>query len=443
VPRGLAAATVTAAALFAAGAVAGAGTVPAPATALAEGVLQTMSVTRRKIVAVLALASGLVATGAGLFAYHALAAPPTQPPAARPPEPPGEQVTAAEVFGTFEKRVREARSLFIAYVREVTRKEGEGTTRSYEAGTFHVTPGQGPGTVMQLFKPDKLYSGRWSFWPAQYHYSPITRCGFFPWFGVERQDMFLPTVADFKLVKPTADAGSTGARVIAYTLYAWTGEKAPENARQVMLWLDEKSLVPVKRCVRPGQGLEVTERYYGFSTGEVPAPFEGQPAGFVVSGRLSTKIKNDWVATPWLVKGNRYRAEEKTHVLFDHGVKVTLTAGAELTVGKERREFRPTGGQLVAELPGGDDYCLVLGPARLRCAPIFGPDNRGAVVTATPDRVVAEQGGVWCEGATVEPSSEANPRYFRVLHQGVEYRLADGKLRGQKERTLPVPERPR
>jgi RNA polymerase sigma factor (sigma-70 family) len=441
VPPALADTTARAATLFAAAA--GAGIVSAPAAALAEGVLQTMFVTRRKIVAVLALLSSLLATGAGLFAYHALSTPQTQPAVARRPEPSSEQATAAEVFGTFEKRVREARSLFIAYVREVTRKKGRETTRSYEAGTYHVTPGQGPGTVMQLFKPDKLYSGPWSFWPAQYYYSPITRCGFFPWFGVERQDMFLPPVADFKLLKPKADAYPAGTRVIAYTLHAWTMEKAPANARQVTLWLNEKSLVPIKRCVHRGQELEVTEHYYGFSTGEVPAPFAGKPAGFVVSGRLSTKIKDDWVATPWLVRGNQYRAEEKTRVLFDHGVKVTLTPGAEFTLGKEWRGLRPTGGRLCAELPGGDDYYLVLGPARLRCAPIQGPDDRGAVVTATPDRVVAEQGGVWCMGATVEPSSKANPAYFRVLHPGVEYRLADGKLQGQKERTLPRSDRPK
>ena len=51
----------------------------------------------------------------------ALATPPGEPPVARPPQPPRAPATAAEVFGTFEKRVREARSLFVAYVREVTR----------------------------------------------------------------------------------------------------------------------------------------------------------------------------------------------------------------------------------------------------------------------------------------------------------------------------------
>jgi RNA polymerase sigma factor (sigma-70 family) len=207
VPPALADTTAKAATLFAAGPAAGAGTVSAPAAALAEGVLQTMFVTRRKVVAVLALTSSLVAAGAGLFAYHALATPQTQPPAARPPEPPSEQAAAAEVFGTFEKRVQEAKSLFIAYVSEVTRKEGQETTRSYDAGTYHFKPGQDPWTVMQLFKPDKLYAGPWSVGPGRHYYSPITRSGFFPWFGMERpQDLVLPPVADFKLVKPEAGA---------------------------------------------------------------------------------------------------------------------------------------------------------------------------------------------------------------------------------------------
>jgi hypothetical protein len=410
-----------------------------------------MIVTRRKIVAVLALASSLLATGAGLFAYHALAAPPTEAPAARPSKPASEPATAAEVFDTFEKRAREARSLFIAYVREVTRKEGQETTRSYDAGTYHVTPGRGPGTVMQHFKPDRPYSGPWSVAPGAHYYSPITRSGFFPWFGVERpMDLFLPSVADLKLVKPNADTDPAGSKVIAYTLDIPTTR--PPAKAQVLLWLDEKSLVPLKRSVRSGPELEVTERYYDFSTGEVPAPYEGEPRGFAVNGRLSTRIKNDWVATPWLVKGNQYRAEQETRVLFERGVKVTLAPGAEFTLDEEgeglrRRGLRLTRGLLSAELPNADDFYLLLGPVRLYCSPIRPLDqrldNRDAVVTATPDRVVAEQGSVRCEGAAVEPSSETKAVEVRLLHEGVEYRLADGKLRGQKERTLPRPDRPK
>jgi hypothetical protein len=263
---------------------------------------------------------------------------------------------------------------------------------------------------------------------------------------MERLDLFLPPVAEFKLVKPNADADPAGSKVIAYTLDIST-TKTPANA-QVMLWLDEKSLAPLKRTVRSGQELEVTEHYYSFSTGEVPALFEGKPAGFVVNGRLATKIQNDWVATPWLVKGNRYRAEQETRVFFDGAVKVTLMPGAEFTVSEERRGLHLTRGRLVAELPKYDDYYLVLGPARLRCATGIGwderrLDNRDAVVTATPDRVVVEQGSVGCEGVAAEPSSETRALYIRMLHGGVEYRLADGKLRGQKERTLPRPDRPK
>jgi RNA polymerase sigma factor (sigma-70 family) len=447
VPQALADTTSRAAALFAAGpAGAGPGTVPAPAVALAEGVLHSMFVTRRKLVVVLALVASLVAAGAGLSAYLALTAPEPERPVARPAEPPSESATADEVFGTFEKQMRESKSLFIAYVREVTRKEGQQTTRNYEAGTYHVTPGQGPGTVTQHFKPDQPYSGPWSFWPAAHYYSPFTRSGFFPWGVIERLDLFLPPVADFKLVKPEGAADPAGSKVIAYTLYVSMTERTPANARQVTLWLEEKSLVPLKRVVHSGQELEVTEHYYGFSTEEVPAPFKGAPAGFVVSGRLSTKIHNDWVATPWLVKGNQYRAEQETHVFFDQGVKVTLTPGAEFTLGKDwQGEFHLTRGRLSAELPRAAWYYLVLGPARLRCTPVWDErlNQRDAVVTATPDQVVVEHGNVGCEGAAVEPSCEATVTYIRVLHEGVEYRLTDGKLRGQKERTLPRPERPK
>jgi RNA polymerase sigma factor (sigma-70 family) len=452
-PPALADITAKAATLFTAiSAVAGAESISAPAAALAEGVLQTMIVTKRRIVIVLAVMSGLLASGAGLLAYHALASQQTEPPVARPFEPPDEQVAAAEAFGTFEKQMREAKSLFIAYVREVARKEGQETTRSYDAGTYHVTQGQDRNAVMQLFKPDKLYSGLWSFAPAQHHYSAVTRSGFFPWLGIgERPDLILPPVADFNLVKPKGDADPAGSKIITYTFYVSMTEKTPENARQVTLWLDEKSLAPIKRSVRSGAE-EVTEHYYGFSTGEVPALFVGEPAGFVVSGRLSTKIKNDWLATPWLVQGNQYRAEQETRVLFDDGVKVTLTSGAEFTVvgegpGLQRRGLQLTRGRLVAELPKADVYYLVLGPARLRSAPGGDADEwlkrRDAVVTATPDRAVVEEGTVGCEGAAVEPSSETSAHYIRALHQGVEYLLVDGKLRGQKERTLPRPDRPK
>jgi RNA polymerase sigma factor (sigma-70 family) len=453
-PPALADTTAKAATLFAAGpAAASAGIVSAAAAALAEGVLQTMFVTNWKTVAVIALASSLLATGAGLFAYHALATPQTEPPVVQPSEPASEQASAAEEFGTFEKRMQEAKSLFIAYVREVTRKEGQETTRSYDAGTYHVTPGQNPVTMMQHFKPDKPCPGPWSVASGQHYYHPITRYGFFGWIGVERPVDFLRLpVADLKLVKPNADADPAGSKLLAYTFYVSDTTKTPANARHVTLWLDEKSLVPLQRTVRVGPELEVTERYYGFSRDGVPAPYKGEPAGFVVNGRLSTKIQDDWVATPWLVQGNQYRAEQETRVFFDRGVKVTLAPGTQFTLSEEReglrrRGLRLTRGRLSAELPKYDDYYLLLGPVRLYGHPIRPlddhRDDREVVITATPDRVVAEQGSVRCEGAAAEPSTATRAVEVRLLHEGVEYRLADGKLRGQKERTLPRPDRPK
>jgi hypothetical protein len=307
--------------------------------------------------------------------------------------------------------------------------------------------------MMQHFKPDKPCPGPWSVASGQHYYHPITRYGFFGWIGVERPvDFLLLPVADLKLVKPNADADPAGSKVLAYTFYVSDTTKTPANARHVTLWLDEKSLAPLQRTVRAGPELEVTERYYGFSTDGVPAPYRGEPAGFVVNGRLSTKIKDDWVATPWLVQGNQYRAEQETRVFFDRGVKVTLAPGAEFTLSEEReglprRGLRLTRGRLTAELPKYDDYYLLLGPVRLYGHPIRPEDDRrddrDVVITATPDRVVAEQGSVRCEGVAAEPSTATRAVEVRLLHEGVEYRLADAKLQGQKERTLPRPDRPK
>jgi RNA polymerase sigma factor (sigma-70 family) len=439
--------TVKAATLFAAGpAAAGAGVVSARAVAHAEGVLQAMFATKLKTAALLALASCLLLTGAGLLAYHSLASPKDEPPVAQPPAPPGESATAEKWFGAFEKRLKEAKSVFIAYVREVTRKNGRETTHNYYGGTYHWRPGQDFGTVMQHFKQGNEMVGHWSVGPGQHYYSPITRSGFFPWFGVERpQDLFLPPVADFKLVEPKAGIDPPGARIIAYTLYASTMQKTPENARQVTLWLDEKTLAPLKRSVRSGQELEVTERYYGFSTGEVPAPFRGEPvAAFVLRGKLSAKVGADWVATQWLVEKTQYRADEATRLLFGGGAKVTLERGAEFAVNSSFPGYalRVTKGRLSAELGPADTLHLVLGPARLASGP---RPNRGAALTATPERVVVEQGAVEFKGVTAEPSSRIHAFSLsgHLLRAGVEYRLAGSKLEGQKERTLPKPDRPK
>ena len=70
IPPALLDSTVKAAALFAVGGSVVAGVVPASAVGLAEGAIRTMFFTKLKIVAALAVAGGILATGAGVYAYQ-------------------------------------------------------------------------------------------------------------------------------------------------------------------------------------------------------------------------------------------------------------------------------------------------------------------------------------------------------------------------------------
>jgi RNA polymerase sigma factor (sigma-70 family) len=80
VPPALSAATVQAAILVAAGQAAAAGAVPARAAALSRGVLQTMFLTRLTAACAVLLSAGVLAAGAGLFAYRNLTEPTAGPP---------------------------------------------------------------------------------------------------------------------------------------------------------------------------------------------------------------------------------------------------------------------------------------------------------------------------------------------------------------------------
>jgi RNA polymerase sigma factor (sigma-70 family) len=73
VPGGLAEATIQSALLFGAGSAAAPGVVSAQAAALAEGVLNTMFVSKVKLAAFVVLTLGLVGLGVAAFSYHALA----------------------------------------------------------------------------------------------------------------------------------------------------------------------------------------------------------------------------------------------------------------------------------------------------------------------------------------------------------------------------------
>jgi hypothetical protein len=253
-------------------------------------------------------------------------------------------------------------------------------------------------------------------------------------------------VGEFKSVEPKAGVDPAGCTIIAYTLYLHWTERTLDRARQVTLWLDEKSLAPLKRSVRwssEGRDYEVTERYYGFSTAEIPEPIQREPvAAFVVEGKLAAKIGADFVTTPWIVEGLRYRAEERTRLRFGGGANLTLAPMTEFTHRKAalENEFHLIRGRLLAELGTVNRLQLVLGPVRIASGPTT---DRSAIITATLERMVVERGPVVVHGVAAEPSSQdpAISFFGRLLRERVEYRLTDAKLEGQKERSLPEPDR--
>ncbi len=89
VPAQLVLNTVQAATLGAAGKAVTAGVISARVVALSQGVLQTMFMTRLKMVALVLLTVGILGSGAGLLTHQALAATPEEQSSARVDEPPG------------------------------------------------------------------------------------------------------------------------------------------------------------------------------------------------------------------------------------------------------------------------------------------------------------------------------------------------------------------
>jgi hypothetical protein len=377
-------------------------------------------------------------TASRLFGLTALAVACAAPAA---PAPADDAPAAEELFRSFEKQAREARSLFVAYVGERTSSRGSETERSYYGGTSHLRPGI--ERVMRTFDQDRAFVCDAMVGHTDNAFGLLTRTGWC--FGEGPYAFVLMPVREFRFVEPKAGADPPGCKIIAYTLYLHWTERTPNYARQVTLWLDQKSMAPLKRSVRwssEGRDFEVTERYYGFSTAEVPEAFQREPVpAFILDGKLAAKKGANWQSTAWMVEGIPHRAEEGTRLLFGGGAKLTLAPTTEFIYRKApiENELHLFRGRLSAELGTVDRLQLVLGPAHLASGPIA-PTDRSAVITATPERVVVERGPVVVDGVAAEPSTKDPTISFsgRLLHEGVEYRLIDAKLVGQRERSLPM-----
>jgi hypothetical protein len=369
---------------------------------------------------VLALGVGLI----GYFNRHWFL--PAPPPAQSTEGP-----TAEELFRKFEKQVEESKTVFIAYVGERKTTKGQQITRSYYAGTYHAKPKEaGEPAYREEHRCEEHTGGRAllsATHPNHFPFGPITRNGFF--FGDTFYQVALWDVADFQFVEPKPGADPAGSKIIAYTHHVpMLEEKGPGGARQMMLWLDEKSLAPLKRTVRmssEGEEFEVTEHYFGFTTGEIPAFFERLGvAVFVASGRVSAKIGTEWVPMHWLVEGVSYRADQET-ILANWGTRVRLALGSEFTVADDPGGYpslQLIRGRFSAELGPRRSFDPVLGPVRLAN---WWHTGGHAAISGTPDRVVVEHGGVEFAGVSAEPSSRIGLGTLtgHQLQEGVEYHL--------------------
>lgn len=356
--------------------------------------------------------------------------------------PKQEALTAEQLFRKLEKQVQDARFVFIGYVGERTIKKGQETTRSYYAGTYHAkgdaeaggllamdTINQDEPIVGQFARGGKVKGGikdpAFAKVPDYFWHGPVTRTGCFREALQDPYMLLLPPVSDFEFADPKAGTDAAGSKGITYALRL---EK--NRAYAVTLWLDEKSLTPRQRVVRwsaSGEDVEVRERYHGFSTKQSPAAYQGKALPVIVaSGRLSAKVGQDWVPTGWISEGVSYRALEQTRLLLPSGGRATLATAGECKFNKDKRghELQLTRGQVSVEFPfrDFDPITLVLGQVRLtNVREIAGR----SVLTATPDRVVVEQGAASVEGVPLEPSSKVTEgrKVHHLLPEGVEYRL--------------------
>jgi TIGR03009 family protein len=170
VPVGLVGITVRAARAFAEGTGSTAGEVPARVAALAEGVLRTMMWTKLKTVATVAVAVGVLLSGAGMFAGRGLAAKPraSQDPTAAAPEPdptpaetdkapPGERRSDAEqtpldrYLAGWEKASTDADTL-VAEVRRTETFETSQVGKVFAGTLKYRKPG---GFILEMHQQDR------------------------------------------------------------------------------------------------------------------------------------------------------------------------------------------------------------------------------------------------------------------------------------------------
>jgi hypothetical protein len=339
--------------------------------------------------------------------------------------------TAEQWLQQFEKKIQDAPAATIIYsgVKITRRKEVEIARERY-GGCWQVQPGAKKASVrydgaeMQHHRVEGLEVQTDSEFylqaPRFFYFGPISRNGFAVGGKMEEWAVLPKVMSDFRLVE-RKEADPPGARGIAYK-YA-LDNVAKDGPRQVTLWIDEKTLAPLRRTIRwrdGDQDIEATEEYRGFSLADIPAPFgknvlstEFAKVAFE-SGRV-TALQG---RVDWPTVGSKYRAETQTALRFNNA-RATLAPDSEFTLSASGLSL--TRGRITMEFLRPDLISLALGSVSIR-------SQTRCVLVATPDRVISEEGNF-----QYSPNNKA----YQVLPEGVEHRLLEGELKAEKERTLP------
>jgi len=149
VPAALLQSTVAAATGIAAGKAVAAGLVSATAIALAEGVIQSMFATKLKMMVLGLIAAGVVAGGAGAFAFQRAARATARP---RPGECQEEGGGAGARVPADDVALAKARANLVKIRLEAARRQLARTKQRYERGT--VSPGSSSRPRGRSWKPN-------------------------------------------------------------------------------------------------------------------------------------------------------------------------------------------------------------------------------------------------------------------------------------------------
>jgi RNA polymerase sigma factor (sigma-70 family) len=252
VPRTLVRATVRAAA--------GGGGVSAGVMALAEGVVQVAWLTSWHLGAVLLVGLGLLVAGAGAWAHHALAPPPSQ---ARPPDAPAAAAVRRDLhgdplppgalarLGTLRQRAADSHLAVTPDGREVVAVGPDLTVRRFDAQTgelratrqlaggrssaLWLSPGGRFALTSNLARPDAHSLELWDLAEGR-RVDTLPLADHYPWDAAFSRDERRVAVAD-------STPGRDGHRVLVWDL---------ETSESRVLWSGKQtSEAPVSACFEP------------------------------------------------------------------------------------------------------------------------------------------------------------------------------------------------